>query len=208
MPNINFTAYVSPEFKQQFKLPEFKMPIIKQKDDSSKEEEITIAPLPEPEEIVVPIRRGTTIYKDNINVGNMQSVIDKFNDAGISIRVTSGLRPGAKTASGNTSHHASGDAIDITPGEGETWDTLRAKIRNSPELTNWMQQHGYGILDETNPSVMAQTKATGAHWHIGKDSSAVAGLKALLVQKGGRIEGMPPGYKRQYNLDENIFNKI
>lgn len=33
----------------------------------------------------------------------MQELLDKFADAGISLRITSGYRPGARTSSGNQS---------------------------------------------------------------------------------------------------------
>lgn len=77
----------------------------------------------EPVPVIKPeIKKGTVTYKsENINVGNMQDVIDKLTDAGINIRVTSGLRDiGEVGNAGNKSHHPKGDAIDITPGEGET----------------------------------------------------------------------------------------
>lgn len=51
-----------------------------------------------------PIQRATHIFKDSsIKVGNMQELLDKFADAGISLRITSGYRPGARTSSGNQS---------------------------------------------------------------------------------------------------------
>jgi len=34
-----------------------------------------------------------------------------------------------------------------------------------------MLANGYGLLDETDPKVMKQTGATGAHFHIGKDTN-------------------------------------
>lgn len=44
------------------------------------------------------------IFKDSsIDVGNMQELLDKFAEAGISLRITSGYRPGARTSSGKQS---------------------------------------------------------------------------------------------------------
>ena len=81
------------------------------------------------------ITRGVITYKtQGMNVGNMQDVLDKFAESGISVRVTSGYRPGSITKSGNQSNHSFGNAIDITPGDGETWDSLRMKLKNSPTL--------------------------------------------------------------------------
>lgn len=171
------------------------------------------------------ITRGTITYKTNgMNIGNMQEVLDKFAESGISLRVTSGFRENAMTASGNRSNHAYGNAVDVTPGEGETWDTLRTKLKNSPTLIKWLQDKGYGILDETTPATMAMTKATGAHWHIGPDKKAISGLLTLIARYGGvlkaqqgtsiaytpynsprLIEPGPQPYKRQFDLSYNPF---
>lgn len=125
---------------------------------------------------------GKHIFKhENMDVGNMQALLDEAAKYGISFRITSGARPGAKTKQGKTSHHATGNAIDITPIPGETYDDLRNKIRNAPEFVKWMQDHGYGIFDETSPEVMAKTGASGAHWHIGPDKVAIEGLKKMLA---------------------------
>lgn len=125
---------------------------------------------------------GKHVFKrDNINVGNMQTLLDEASKYGIYFRITSGLRPGARTKQGNTSHHASGNAIDVTPIEGQTYADLTTKIKNSPEFVKWMREHGYGIYDETTAEVMAKTGASGAHWHIGPDRVAVAGLEKLLA---------------------------
>lgn len=116
----------------------------------------------------------------NMNVGHMQSLLDEASKYGISFRVTSGLRPGAKTKSGNVSWHASGHAIDVTPIAGQTYDDLRQAIRNNPAFVKWMQDRGYGIYEETTPDVMSKTGATGMHWHIGKDKVAIKGLQKII----------------------------
>ena len=133
-----------------------------------------------------PIQRATHIFKDSsINVGNMQELLDKFADAGISLRITSGYRPGAHTKQGNQSWHSQGYALDVTPGTNETWDSLRQKLRNSPELIKYMQDQGFGIIDETTPEMQSRTGATGAHWHIGKDKLAQSGLQDILSARHG-----------------------
>ena len=64
---------------------------------------------------------GTIEYKtSNMDVGNMQELIDLMRDEGISFRVTSGKREGAKTSNGSKSHHSMGNAIDITPIKGQS----------------------------------------------------------------------------------------
>ena len=136
------------------------------------------------------------IFKDpSIDVGNMQELLDKFADAGISLRITSGYRPGAHTSSGNQSWHSQGYALDITPGANETWDSLRSKLKNSPELIKYMQDNGYGIIDETTPEMQSRTGATGPHWHIGKDQLAISGLQTLLAKSGIKVPSFRSGRK-------------
>lgn len=147
-----------------------------------------VVTLPEPEitnpiiqqVMTTPLGKHTFKHK-NIKVGNMQALLDEAAKYGISFRITSGVRSGAKTKQGRMSHHAAGNAIDITPIPGETYEDLRNKIRNNPGFVKWMQEHGYGIYDETTPEVMARTGASGAHWHIGPDRVAVEGLKQMLI---------------------------
>lgn len=125
---------------------------------------------------------GQHVFKHKgMKVGKMQALLDEAAKYGIYFRVTSGLRPGAKTKKGNTSHHSLGNAIDVTPIEGQTYADLTQQIKNSPEFVKWMQDHGYGIYDETTPEVMAKTGATGAHWHIGPDKVAIAGLQKIIA---------------------------
>lgn len=126
--------------------------------------------------------RGSHVFKtEDINVGNMQELLDKFADAGISLRVTSGLRPGAVTSNGSQSWHSKGYALDITPVEGQTYEDLKRQIRQSPDLIKYMRDNGFGIYDETSTDVLNRTNGTGFHWHIGKDRIAVQGLEQLLA---------------------------
>lgn len=142
--------------------------------------------------------RGKATYKGNINVGNMQEVIDRFLDAGMNIRITSGVRvAGAVGKAGNKSHHVRGNAIDITPGEGETWESLRAKIKADPEFKQWMRDHKIGIIDETDPKTMAKTGATGAHWHVGPDQWALRDFESIFAKMGIKIPEYQDVIKRE-----------
>lgn len=136
--------------------------------------------------------RGKHIFKTpDIQVGEMQGLLDAFADAGISLRITSGTRPGATTKQGNQSWHSQGRALDVTPVAGQTpkdFEDLAEAIRNSPDLVAYMKEHGYGIYDETSSDTLSKTGGTGAHWHIGPDKVAIAGLEAILKgQKGLKI---------------------
>lgn len=130
--------------------------------------------------------RGKHVFKtSDIQVGEMQGLLDAFADAGISLRITSGTRPGARTKQGNQSWHALGRALDVTPIEGQTFEDLAKAIRNSPDLVAYMKEHGYGIYDETTPEALSRTGGTGAHWHLGPDKVAIAGLETILKGKQG-----------------------
>lgn len=130
--------------------------------------------------------RGKHIFKDpSIQVGEMQGLLDAFADAGISLRITSGTRPGARTKQDKQSWHALGRALDVTPIEGQTFEDLAEAIRNSPDLIAYMRDHGYGIYDETTPEALQRTNGTGAHWHLGPDQNAILGLEAILKGKRG-----------------------
>lgn len=136
--------------------------------------------------------RGKHVFKTpDIQVGEMQGLLDAFADAGISLRITSGTRPGATTKQGNQSWHSQGRALDVTPVTGQTpkdFEDLAEAIRNSPDLVAYMKEHGYGIYDETSSDTLSKTGGTGAHWHIGPDKVAITGLETILKgHKGLKI---------------------
>ena len=115
-----------------------------------------------PKEIV----RGKTVFKnDKIKVGNLQGFLDLLEEEGISVRVTSGIE-NRTTKSGKKSKHSTGDAIDITPIEGQTYADLDNAIKNSPKVLNYMIENGIGLIDETDPYTKLLTGATGDHYHI------------------------------------------
>jgi hypothetical protein len=122
MAQIQFTPYVTQNTFKSPQIEDIDIPIIRGK--KKPKEEIVLAPLPitevpQPSQQIV---KGIIDNSGNYDVGNMQSVVDAFSDAGINIRITSGVRPGAMTKSGNQSHHHLGNAVDITPNfsQGET----------------------------------------------------------------------------------------
>ena len=154
--------------------------------------------------------QGQHIFKDSsIQVGEMQGLLDAFADAGISLRITSGTRPGATTKQGKLSNHALGRALDITPVVGQTpedFKDLAEKIRNSPDLVKYMQDHGYGILDETTPEALARTGGTGAHWHIGPDNAAITGLETIL--KGRKGLKIPILFAKEGTKNKSVVQQL
>ena len=126
-------------------------------------------------------KRGATQFKNsNIQVGNMRELLDKFEEAGISVRVTSGIEQ-RYTKSGKKSRHWTGDAIDITPVEGESFENLIEQIRNSPDLLAYMRNNGIGVINETDPKIKAKTGATGDHLHFSRNEDyALHGFSELF----------------------------
>lgn len=145
-----------------------------------------------------------TISLDGIDVGNMKHVLDKLSEAGISVKVTSGRREAGKAGkAGNKSHHISGNAIDVVPGNGETFESIRQKIKNNPKLLQYFRDNKIGIIDETNEETMKRTGATGAHWHIGPDRLALSGFETMFAKQGGnipsRIDILVAKFNKQFN---------
>jgi hypothetical protein len=123
-------------------------------------------------------------YKDsNINVGNVKTFLDKASEYGISFRITSGERPDAKTSSGKRSRHDGASAIDITPIEGETYEELYDKIRNSP-LLDYMVENNIGFLEERSKEDQRKYGATASNIHISvPDASRPYGEKAAIESR-------------------------
>ena len=127
------------------------------------------------------IPKGVVEYKsEGLDVGNMKELIELMKDEGISFRITSGNRPGARTKKGTPSHHGTGNALDITPIKGQTWDDLIGQMKKSKRFITYMREHKLGILDERSKEMLAKTGGTGAHFHIGPDINAVSNFNLMF----------------------------
>jgi len=111
-----------------------------------------------------------------------------LRENGVNFRVTSGARkPNQAGNAGKGSAHTytifgdSPGAIDIVPGVGSDWDTLFAQM-NSPKVKRALAMYGLDVLNETNPSVMKDTHATGPHLHVGR---GIKGQSGAGVMYGG-----------------------
>jgi len=65
-----------------------------------------------------------------------------------------------------------------------------------------MEKKGWGIIDETNPSTMKQTGATGPHWHFGPDTLAVKQWNDNVIRYGQN------GFKFEDNLSQTIPTNV
>lgn len=111
----------------------------------------------------------------NQNVGGVKGLLNLFDKYHIPYKQTSGLRKGAKTASGHASYHSMTDvwgnpkAVDIT---GD-FNKIKEMAYSNPEIVAYMRKEGLGILEETTSDVKKKTHATGDHFHIGPDKWAI-----------------------------------
>ena len=111
-----------------------------------------------------------------------------LKEAGLNIRVTSGYRkPGAVGTAGNRSWHPRHGAVDIVPMGKTTFEDIEEVLHTNPTIVKYMLDNGFGLLDESGRSqaskdTMKRTGATGAHFHIGRDSKPAALYKQRAVQ--------------------------
>jgi hypothetical protein len=94
-------------------------------------------------------------------------LIDLLKSKGFDLQVTSGLRPGAKTKSGNDSRHGVGEAADVVfPKLGsKAYDA----ILKDPDVVKYMMEKGLTAINEYDPKIAKKTGASGPHIHFGFD---------------------------------------
>ncbi len=147
---------------------------------------------------------GGYLYKNAgpLNKGKAQpkyqyGIIEQIlRENGVNFRVTSGARkPNQAGNAGKGSAHTytifgnSPGAIDIVPGVGSDWNTLFAQM-NSPKVRRALAMYGLDVLNETNPSVMKDTHATGPHLHVGR---GIKGQSGAGIMYGGTTFGGDKG---------------
>lgn len=131
------------------------------------------------------------------------SLPDLLKQQGIDFTITSGYRPNAVTKSGHKSNHSiEGEAYDIKPANGKSFEDLKEEIYSNPTIVQWMNDHGWGIIEETTPDVMAKTGATGKHWHFGPDSMGVQNFKKRLEEYNNKVQKGAQGLKFEDTLSE------
>lgn len=131
------------------------------------------------------------------------SLPDLLKQEGVDFTITSGYRPNAVTKSGYKSNHSiEGGAYDIKPANGKSFEDLKEQIYSNPTIVQWMNDHGWGIIEETTPEVMAKTGATGKHWHFGSDSMGVQNFKKRLDEYNNKVQKGEQGLKFEDTLSE------
>ena len=97
----------------------------------------------------------------------VSGLIDLLKRKGFNLQVTSGVRKGAKTKSGNDSRHGVGEAVDVSfPKLGsKAYDA----ILKDKDVVTYMMDKGLTAINEYDPKIMNKTGATGPHIHFGFD---------------------------------------
>ena len=99
---------------------------------------------------------------------DVSGLINLLKRKGYDLQITSGLRKGAKTKSGNDSRHGSGEAADVQfPKLGsKAYDALT----KDADIVKYMMDKGLTAINEYDPNIRRQTGGSGPHIHFGKDS--------------------------------------
>ena len=99
---------------------------------------------------------------------DVSGLINLLKRKGYDLQVTSGLRKGAKTKSGNDSRHGSGEAADVQ------FPKLGSKayeaLTKDADIVKYMMDKGLTAINEYDPKIRRQTGGSGPHVHFGKDS--------------------------------------
>ena len=124
---------------------------------------------------------GEENHSSQKHQGYVYDVLPKMlKEAGLNVRVTSGYRrPGQAGKAGSRSWHTHHGAVDIVPQGKTTFEDIESALYNNPVISRYMIDNGFGLIDESgrtadSKTTMKKTGATGAHFHIGKDSKAVS----------------------------------
>jgi hypothetical protein len=99
---------------------------------------------------------------------DVSGLINLLKRKGYNLQVTSGLRRGAKTKSGNDSRHGAGEAVDVQ------FPKLGSKayeaLTKDADIVKYMMDKGLTAINEYDPKIRRQTGGSGPHVHFGKDS--------------------------------------
>ena len=114
----------------------------------------------------------------NIDHGSLAEFIKELKKAVPNATVTAG-----KEKRGNKSRHNHGEAIDFR----ENQDVLDY-LWYTKEGLELLKKHNLGLLQETTSAVKGLTKATGNHYHVGKDSSIPRADKRLELAEKNNLD--------------------
>ena len=139
---------------------------------------------------------GSRAYYESLSPELKSFVQDYEQVRGKVFKLTSGKRD--SSPSGKFSHHHNGDALDFSHVDYEEYNFLM----NTKEGLSLMSRYNLGVIDETDPEMMKKTKATGAHFHVGKDTKYSAKIKERLSTWDTGVDPIY-SYKQRYEMGED-----
>ena len=100
---------------------------------------------------------------------------------------------------GNKSRHNLGQAIDI-----KVNNDIKNFLLSNDGIT-LMKKYKVGFLDESDPDTMRKTRATGPHFHIGKDSKLVGNYTTTPNYINYYPLQLPSSNNYEYPIDFNTL---
>lgn len=103
------------------------------------------------------------------------------------------IRPKGVNYGSKSSNHFSGNAVDLTPRGGMTFEKMMEAFLGNDKIRQFFKDNHIGILEETTKDVLAKTRGTGPHFHIGPDKWAVEMWNNRLKNKFGDVTSAKQG---------------
>ena len=138
---------------------------------------------------------------DNDIIGFRNELYDLFPDK---VKVTSAKRYGNNVGnSGNKSRHNKGQALDLG------YDKNIQKFLYTAKGDALLRKYNLGFLDESLEHNLKKTGGTGAHFHIGKDSTLVgnsyAGNTAYKAESHTMLDGHNHDSQSEVDLSNGVL---
>ena len=138
---------------------------------------------------------------DNDIIGFRNELYDLFPDK---VKVTSAKRYGNNVGnSGNKSRHNKGQALDLG------FDKDIQKFLYTAKGDALLRKYNLGFLDESLEHNLKKTGGTGAHFHIGKDSTLVgnsyAGNTAYKAESHTMLDGHNHDSQSEVDLSNGVL---
>lgn len=138
---------------------------------------------------------------DNDIIGFRNELYDLFPDK---VKVTSAKRYGSNVGkAGNKSRHNKGQALDLG------FDKDIQKFLYTAKGDALLRKYNLGFLDESLEHNLKKTGGTGAHFHIGKDSTLVgnsyAGNTAYKAESHTMLDGHNHDSQSEVDLSNGVL---
>lgn len=124
-------------------------------------------------DVPAPIPVGYDVFDRRLSQ-RINGFIALAKQKGFNLQITSSYRD--KRSENDTSFHPKGEAIDLSA------KTDMKALLADPDIREYMQTNGLGVIREISPEEQIRYGATGPNYHIGPDKHAIIGLSKLLQE--------------------------